>query len=106
VELFDIFHLEAMRAFFSLSQNLSDPAVLRRIAHEAGADLALFDQDIVDPRLHDLVWQEFTGGVERDRVIAIATMFIGRQHVVDGALSLDHYRQAFDTVFAAHERLV
>ena len=96
--LFDAFHLEAMRAFFSLSQNLEDPAVLRQIAARIGADLDCFAQDMTDPDLKEQVWREFTTGVERDRVTAIPTMFVGEQRVVEGALSLTRYRQVFDSV--------
>jgi predicted DsbA family dithiol-disulfide isomerase len=95
--LFAAFHLEAMRAFFGLSQNLQDPKVLRQIAATVGADLKLFDQDMADPELKEVVWREFTLGVEQDRVTAIPTMFVGKR-VVEGALSLDRYRQLFDAV--------
>jgi predicted DsbA family dithiol-disulfide isomerase len=96
--LFDAFHLQAMRAFFSLGQNLEDPAVLRHVAATVGADLDCFAQDTADPDLKELVWREFTSGVERDRVTAIPTMFVGERRVVEGALSLDRYRQVFDSV--------
>jgi predicted DsbA family dithiol-disulfide isomerase len=104
--LFDGFHLEAMRAFFRLNQNLEDHAVLRQIAAQVGAELDRFDQDVADPGLKELVWHEFTSGVERDRVIAIPTLFAGERRVVEGALSLDRYRQIFDAVLAEAERWV
>lgn len=103
---FDAFHLEAMRAFFSLSQNLEDPAVLRAIARNSGVDLDRFDEDMADPALKDLVWREFMAGVERDRVTAIPTMFVGERRVVEGALSLDRYRQLLEAVLAETERSV
>jgi len=102
--VFDDFHLEAMRAVFSLNQNLEDSTVLRQIAADVGADLERFDQDVTDPELKELVWREFTRGVERDRVTAIPTLFAGERRVVEGALSLDRYRQLFDTVLAETER--
>jgi len=102
--LFDAFHLEAMRAFFSLSQNLEDLVVLRQVAGSVGADLDRFDQDVADPELKELVWREFTAGVERDRVTAIPTLFVGERRVVEGALSLDRYRQLFNAVLAEAER--
>jgi predicted DsbA family dithiol-disulfide isomerase len=105
-ELFDVFHLEALRAFFSLNLNLEDRAVLRQIATNLGADIDRFDQDVADPELKELVWREFTTGVERDRVTAIPTLFAGERRVVEGALSLDRYRQVFDAVLAEAERLV
>ncbi len=98
--LFEAFHLQAMRAFFSLSQDLGDPVVLRQIAATIGADLKLFDQEMADPELKELVWREFTRGVEQDRVTAIPTLFVGQRRVVEGALSLERYRQLFDTVLA------
>jgi len=104
--LFDAFHLEAMRTFFSLSQNLEDPLVLRQIAESVGADLDCFDQDSADPELKTLVWREFMTGVERDRVTAIPTLFAGERRVLEGALSLDRYRQLFDAVLAEAERSV
>ena len=103
---FDAFHLGAMRAFFTLNQNLEDPAVLRQIAASVGADLDRFDQDVADPELKELVWREFTTGVERDRVTAIPTLFAGERRVVEGALSLDRYRQLFAAVLAEAERSV
>jgi len=102
--LFDAFHLEAMRAFFSLNQNLEDLAVLRRVAADIGADLDRFDQDVTDPELKELVWREFTSGVECDRVVAIPTLFAGDRRVVEGALSLDRYRRLFDAVLAEAEK--
>ncbi|MBI3301413.1 MAG: DsbA family protein [Deltaproteobacteria bacterium] len=105
-DLFDAFHLEAMRTFFSLNQNLEDPAVLRQVARNVGADLDRFDQDTADPELKELVWREFTTGVERDRVTAIPTLFAGERRVVEGALSLERYRQLFDSVLAEAERSV
>lgn len=104
--LFDVFHLEAMRAFFSLNQNLEDPVVLRQVAVNVGADVERFDQDIADPELKELVWREFTTGVERDRVTAIPTLFAGERRVVEGALSLDRYRRLFEAVLAEAERSV
>ncbi len=104
--LFESFHLEAMRAFFSLSQNLEDPAVLRQIAASVGADLNCFDQDVADSALKELVWREFTSGVERDRVTAIPTLFVGERRVVEGALALERYRQVFDAVLTETERSV
>jgi predicted DsbA family dithiol-disulfide isomerase len=103
---FDAFHLEAMRAFFTLNQNLQDPEVLRQVAVSVGADIDRFDQDVADPELKELVWREFTTGVERDRVTAIPTLFAGERRVVEGALSLDRYRQLFETVLAEAERSV
>lgn len=103
---FDDFHLEAMRAFFSLNENLQDPAVLRQVAASVGADIDRFDQDVADPELKELVWREFTTGVERDRVTAIPTLFAGERRVVEGALSLNRYRQLFETVLAEAERSV
>lgn len=97
--LFDAFHLEAMRTFFSLSQNLEDSTVLRQIAIAVGAHIEQFDQDSADPGLKDLVWREFMDGVERDRVTAIPTMFVGPHRVIEGALSRDRYRQLFDSIF-------
>lgn len=101
---FDDFHLEAMRAFFSLNQNLEDPAVLRQVAANVGLDLECFAQDVADPGLKEVIWREFTTGVERDRVTAIPTLFAGERRVVEGALSLDRYRQLFDAVLAEAER--
>jgi len=103
---FDAFHLEAMRAFFSLNQNLEDPAALRQVAASVGADLDRFDQDVADSELKERVWREFTTGVERDRITAIPTLFAGERRVVEGALSLDRYRQLFDAVLAETERSV
>ncbi len=102
--LFNAFHLEAMRAFFSLSQNLEDPAVLRQIATSVGADLERFDEEMTDPELKELVWREFSMGVEQDRVTAIPTMFVGKRRVVEGALSRERYRQLFDAVLAEAEK--
>jgi predicted DsbA family dithiol-disulfide isomerase len=104
--LFEAFHLEAMRAFFSLSQNLEDPIVLRQIATSIGADLDRFTQDITDPGLHEQVWREFMTGVEQDRVMAIPTMFIGEHRVIEGALSLPRYRQVFDSILAEAQESV
>ncbi len=104
--LFNAFHLEAMRAFFTLNQNLQDPAVLRQVAASVGADVDRFDQDVTDPELKELVWREFTSGVERDRVTAIPTLFAGERRVVEGAPPLDRYRQLFDAVLAEAERSV
>jgi hypothetical protein len=53
-----------------------------------------------------LVWREFTTGVEQDRVMAIPTLFAGERRVVEGALSLDRYRQLFAAVLAEAERSV
>jgi len=103
-DLFNAFHLEAMRAFFSLSQNLEDPAVLRQIAASVGADLERFDQEVADLELKELVWREFTRGVEQDRVTAIPTMFVGERHVIEGALSLDRYQRLFDSVLVEAAR--
>lgn len=99
--LFDVFHLEAMRAFFSRSQNIAAPSVLRQVAASVGVDLVRFDEDVADPELPTLVWREFTEGVERDRVIAIPTMFVGTWRVIEGALPLEHYRRVFDIAAAA-----
>lgn len=99
--LFEEFHLDAMRAFFRCSRNIANPSVLRQLAAGVGADLARFDEDMADPELPALVWREFTEGVERDRVIAIPTMFVGTWRVTEGALSLAHYRCVFDTALAA-----
>jgi predicted DsbA family dithiol-disulfide isomerase len=104
--LFDVFHLEAMRTFFSLNQNLEDPAVLRQVVVNVGADLSRFDLDVVDPELKELVWREFTTGVERDRVTAIPTLFAGERRVVEGALSLDRHRWLFDAVLTGAEQSV
>lgn len=102
--LFDAFHLAAMRAFFSLSQNIEDPRVLRQVAETVGCNMADFDTDVADPALQELVWREFMTGVERERVTAIPTMFVGHKRVVEGALTVDRYRQLFDTVLAEGER--
>jgi predicted DsbA family dithiol-disulfide isomerase len=101
--LFDAFHLEAMRAFFSLSQNIEDPAVLRQVAEAVGCRMADFEADSADPSLKELVWREFMTGVERERVSAIPTMFVGKR-VIEGALTLDRYRQVFDTALKDNER--
>ncbi len=97
--LFDAFHLEAMRAFFSRSQNIADPAVLRQIAAGVGADLGLLDEALADPGLKERVWQEFMLGVEEDRVQAVPTLFVGKR-VVEGALPLERYRKLFDEALA------
>ncbi len=102
--LFDAFHLEVMRAFFSLSQNIEDPAVLRRIAETVGCHVADFEADRADPGLKELVWREFMTGVERERVTAIPTMFVGTR-VIEGALTLDRYRQVFDTALKENGRM-
>jgi predicted DsbA family dithiol-disulfide isomerase len=102
--LFDDFHLEAMRAFFSLNQNLEDRVVLRQVAANVGLDLECFAYDVADPELKEVVWREFTAGVERDRVTAIPTLFAGERRVVEGALSFDRYRQLFDGVLAEAEK--
>lgn len=99
--LFDEFHLEAMRAFFSRSQNIAELSILRQIAARSGADLARFDEDMADPEAPTCVWREFIEGVECDRVIAIPTMFVGTWRVIEGALSLAQYRCVFDTTLAA-----
>jgi len=104
--LFDAFHLEVMRAFFSLGQNLEDPLVLRQIATAIGADLDRFAQDITDPDLKEQVWREFTTGIEQDRVMAIPTMFVGEHRVIEGALSLARYRQVFDSVLEGAKKSV
>ena len=102
--LFDAFHLEVMRAFFSLSQNIGDPAVLRQIAETVGCQVADFEADRADPGLKELVWREFMTGVERERVTAIPTMFVGTR-VIEGALTLDRYRQVFDTALKENGRM-
>lgn len=53
---------------------------------------------MADPELKELAWREFMMGVEQDRVTAIPTMFVGKRRVIEGALSLDRYRQLFDSV--------
>jgi predicted DsbA family dithiol-disulfide isomerase len=92
-----------MRAFFSLSQNIEDPAVLRQVAEAVGCRMADFEADSADPSLKELVWREFMTGVERERVTAIPTMFVGKR-VIEGALTLDRYRQVFDTALKDNER--
>ena len=94
--LFDAFHLGAMRAFFADNANLEDPALLRAVAEGAGVDLARFDDDVADPDLKQVVWREFTQGVEQERVTAIPTMFIGERCAAEGALTVDRYRRLFD----------
>jgi predicted DsbA family dithiol-disulfide isomerase len=95
-QLFDAFHLRAMRAFFTDGENIEEPALLRAIAKEVGADLARFDDDTSDPRLRQSVWEEFTGGVERYRVTAVPPMLLGEpRRIVEGALPLDRYRRLF-----------
>ena len=102
--LFDAFHLEAMRAFFSLSQNIEDPAVLCQVAETVGCNVTDFEADIADPGLQELVWREFKTGVERERVTAIPTMFAGKQ-ITEGALTRDGYRRVFDTALKENERM-
>ena len=65
--------------------------------------MADFDTEIADPALKELVWREFMTGVERERVTAIPTMFVGDKRVIEGSLSVDRYRQLFDSVLAESE---
>jgi predicted DsbA family dithiol-disulfide isomerase len=93
---FERVNLALFEAFFTHSRNIADPAVVRAVVGEAGADLSLYDADLASGAGREAVVKDYEAAVA-DGVRSIPTVIVpetGRALV--GLVDASLYRAAVE----------
>jgi predicted DsbA family dithiol-disulfide isomerase len=93
---FERVSLALFEAFFTHSRNIADPAVVRAVAAEAGADLSLYDADLASGAGREAVVKDYEAAVA-EGVRSIPTVIVpetGRALV--GLVDAPVYRAAVE----------
>jgi predicted DsbA family dithiol-disulfide isomerase len=82
---FELLNEALFRAYFSEGKNIGDPAVLRRIAEEAGVPGETVDLAWSDPRFEEGLKRQHDVA-SRIGVTAVPTFILGNQWILEGAV--------------------
>lgn len=86
-------------AYFSESQDISDPEVLFVLAEECGLDVPRFREDLLGGSMRPLVWSDFEEAHSYG-INAIPTAVFNDYRAVVGAVPMDQYRRLVDKILA------
>ncbi len=81
----DAFHFSLFRTFLIDNRDISDEAVLARVALTVGLDLDRFRRDLKDPSVKEAVYAEHLEAVDQLGVEAVPTVIIGTERIEGAA---------------------
>ena len=92
------FHLAVMKAFYTDGRDISSEKVLEEIAEEQGLAMDAFLKECKNPKWEELVYEETKRAQEVFGIRSIPTVVVQNRFLVEGIVSVSHYKQAIEEV--------
>ncbi len=95
-DIWNIFHMNLLQAFFSESRNISDEKVVHEIAEKSGLDMDRYHDDMQGDGLQEKANREFQDATNKG-ITGIPSVVANDRMLIVGAVPSGHYRQVIDT---------